>query len=106
MVLIGDNCAQRVGWSSAGEGHKRLAGWARCFAIQFHPRLACDLLGGVKVLWDVVPGSEVHLVGCLTAEGGVGEARVVLVHVEPDQLLEPAKEPSQNKVINGFTIVP
>ena len=38
---------------------------------------------------NAVSGTEEHLVGCLTAEGGVGETRVVLVHIERHQLLEP-----------------
>ena len=36
------------------------------------------------------PGTEVHFVGCLTAEGEVGEVHVVLVHIERDQILESA----------------
>ena len=32
--------------TSAGEGRKWVARWARCCAVHFHPGLACDLLGG------------------------------------------------------------
>ncbi len=53
--------------------------------------MACDFFGGVEFLGDVCSGIEVHLVGRLTAERRVGKARVVLVHIERDQLLESAE---------------
>ena len=50
---------------------------------------------------NTVPGTEVHLVGGLTTECGVGEARVMLVHIERDQLLE-----SADRVERGVGTVP
>ncbi len=76
--------------SSTGEGDKWLARWARCCAIHLHLRLGRDFLGGVEFLGDVRSGTKVHLVGRLTAERRVGETRIVLVHIERDQLLESA----------------
>ena len=58
--------------SSAGEGHKWLARWAQCCAVHLHPRLVCDRLRCVELIGNAIPGTEEHLVGCLTAECGVG----------------------------------
>ncbi len=52
--------------------------------------MPCDLLSVVEFLWNAVPYTEVHLVRGLTTERGVGETHIVLIHIERDQLLEPA----------------
>jgi hypothetical protein len=39
----------------------------------------------VKLVWDMVAGAKVHLIGRLTTEGGVWELGVMGVDVETDQ---------------------
>ncbi len=73
---------------SVGDRHEQLACRARCCTVHLHPGLACGLLGGLDFNGYWVAGAEVHLVGRLTTKRGVGKTRVVLVHVERDQLLE------------------
>ncbi len=40
-----------------------------------------------ELIWDIVAGAEVHLIGCLTTKRRVRETSVVLVHIERNQLL-------------------
>ncbi len=41
-----------------------------------------------ELIWDIVAGAEVHLIGSLTTERRVRETSVVLVHIERNQLLQ------------------
>ncbi len=79
-----------LGVGSVGDRHEQLACRACCCTVHLHPGLACGFPGGREFIGYGTAGAEVHLVGRLTTERGVGKTHVVFVHVERDQLLERA----------------
>jgi hypothetical protein len=54
-------------------------------AVHGEARVSGGASRGRELVGDCGTGSEVHLVRCLAAEGGVWDARVVLVDVERDE---------------------
>ena len=71
---------------SVDDRHEQLACRARCCTVHLHPGLACGSPGGLEFIGYWTAGAEVHLVGGLTTERGMGKTHVVLVDVERDQL--------------------
>ena len=56
---------------------------------EFSPLWAASLLSrSLELSGNVIAGPEVHLVGCLTSKRRVGEIRVVLLDIEPDETLQ------------------
>jgi len=76
-----------------------MAGWRRFLSVD-ESRIACFatglsvpykpfVTGGgshfFELIWDIVAGAEVHLVGSLTTERRVRKTRVVLAHIERNE---------------------